>query len=116
MKRSIHTTIATLAAIVAICALVVPTASAERAKPGSSQETKAHKCEMLKLAHDLAYESAQEARANGDWDGYRTMMAYVTANAEAALNLRCSWAIGSRVSQVQTASGPILAQPTLNRR
>jgi hypothetical protein len=116
MKRRIHTTIAALVAIVAISALVVPTASAERAKPGSSQQTKAQRCEMLKLAHDLAYESAQEARANDDWDGYRTMMAYATANAEAALNLRCSWAIGSRVSQVQTTSGPILASPTLNLR
>jgi hypothetical protein len=71
---------------------------------------------MLKLAHDLAYESAQEARANDDWDGYRTMMDYATANAEAALNLRCSWAIGSRVSQVQTSSGPIIDEPTLNVR
>jgi hypothetical protein len=116
MKRTIHTTIATLVAIVAICALVVPTASAAKSKPGRSQETKAHKCEMLKLAHDLAYESAQEARANDDWDGYRTMMAYATANAEAALNLRCSWAIGSRISQVQTVSGPILDEPTVSGR
>ncbi|HEY7730926.1 MAG TPA: hypothetical protein VH950_08500 [Gaiellaceae bacterium] len=116
MKRRIYTTIATLVAIVAVCALVVPTASAEKKRPASSQQTKAQKCEMLKLAHDLAYESAQEARANDDWDGYRTMMDYATANAEAALNLRCSWAIGSRVSQVQTSSGPIIDEPTLNVR
>jgi hypothetical protein len=111
MKRRISTTIATLAAIAAICALVVPTASAAKTKPGSTQQSKAHKCEMLKLAHDLAYESAQEARAKDDWDGYRTMMDYATANAEAALNLRCSWAIGSRVSEVQTASGPTGVAP-----
>ena len=116
MKRTIHTTISTLVAIVAICAVVVPTASAERTRPGS-QDTKAHQCEMYKLAYDLAWRSAQEAKADNDWSGYITMSDYMDANLAAARRLGCSWTrYLPRVSQVQTTSGPVLAQPTLKLR
>ena len=70
-------------------------------------------CYQRKGLAQQSADSAQEARAKDDWAGYRTMMDYATANAEAALNLRCSWAIALRVSVVQTTSGPILAAPSL---
>jgi hypothetical protein len=117
MKRRIHTTIATLVAIVAVSALGVPKAAAERTKPGSSGQTKAQQCEMYKLAYDLAWQSAQEAKADGDWNGYVTMMDYMDANLGAARRLGCGWTrYAVRVSQVQTSSGPILASPRLNLR
>ena len=117
MKRTIHTTIATLVAIVAICALVVPTASAERVRPGSSGQTKAEQCANLKLMSDLAYESAREALLAGDMEHYWLMKDASNAYARNARNLGCSWAKNALlVSPIQTTSGPVLVQPTLIRR
>jgi hypothetical protein len=115
MKRRIHTTIATLVAIVAISALVVPTASAERTKPGNSGQTKAEQCANLKLMADLAYESAREALLAGDMEHYWLMKDASRAYTRSARNLGCSWAKQVYlVSPVQTSSGPTLISPSLN--
>jgi hypothetical protein len=117
MKRRTHTLIATLVAIVAVCALVVPTASAERVRPGGSGQTKAQQCANLKLMSDLAYESAREALLAGDMEHYWLMKDASVAYARSARDLGCSWAKQAYlVSPVQTSSGPTLISPSLKLR
>jgi hypothetical protein len=115
MKRRIHATIATLVAIVAIGALVVPTASAAKSKPASSGQTKAEQCANLKLMSDLAYESAREALLAGDMEHYWLMKDASRAYENNARNLGCSWAKQAQTVS-QTTSGPVLDSPSVTIR
>ena len=117
MKRKAYTTIATLLAIIAICAVVVPVASARAPKPGGTTQTKAQQCATLKLMNELAYESAQEALANEDWEHYRLMMDAAIGYANAAHNLGCSWTRqAQRIAEVETVSSPTLSPTMLDAR
>jgi hypothetical protein len=90
MKRRIHTTIATLLAVVCVSAVVAPMASAAPPKPQGP--SKAQMCATLKLMYEYARDEALAAAKSGDKGRFDTMSDAAFAYYANADSLGCRWA------------------------